>query len=253
MAWPTVTPDRLIDLEGSFNFRDVGGYRAANGRRLRWRLLFRADGLHRLTTSDLAQLGGLGIRTVIDLRTQGEVKDRGRIEWPSAVLAYHHLPMMDVLPERDQYRTDWIRSEDIAAQYADILRTGRPTIAQALTVLADPASYPAVYHCMAGKDRTGILSAIILGLLGVSDEDILADYALSGAAMVRMLEWLRETQPEALAALGDRTSAVVTAAPETMALFLERFRREHGSFPEYASALGLGDLARQLQVLLLEP
>jgi protein-tyrosine phosphatase len=252
MASPALTPDRLIDLEGCFNFRDLGGYHAADGRSLRWRHLFRADGLYRLTEVDLDQLGALGLRTVIDLRTLDEITARGRIEWPSADLAYHHLPMMDVLPTRDEY-ADWTRPEDIAGQYVDILRTGRATIVHALNILADPASYPAVYHCMAGKDRTGILSAIVLGLVGVSDEDILADYALSGAAMVRMLEWIRATRPEAAAELGDRATAIAAAAPRTMGIFLERFRREHGSFGQYATALGLGGLASQLQGLLLGP
>ncbi len=64
-------------------------------------------------------------------------------------------------------------------------------------MLAQPATYPAVFHCFAGKDRTGILAAVVLGLVGVPDDVIVADYVLSRDAMVRMLDWLRGQYPEA--------------------------------------------------------
>ncbi len=246
------TPSRLIDLEGTFNFRDLGGYRTLDGRSIRWRSLFRADGLYRLTPDDLEQLRTLGLRTVIDLRTEGEVTGRGRIQWPTDELAYHHLPMIDVVPSVERYAS-WIQPITVAVEYRDMLASGRATIAGALRVLANPAAYPAVYHCMAGKDRTGILSALVLGLLGVSDQDIVADYALSAQAMARMLDWLRRTSPEALVGLGVRSSAMLAAEPRTMAIFLERFRAEHGSFAEYTADLGFPGLAAQLQAVLLEP
>jgi protein-tyrosine phosphatase len=242
---------RRVELEGSFNFRDLGGYKAADGRTVRWRQLFRSDGLHRLTGADLDQLVGLGLRTVIDLRTAEEVSERGRIEWPAPDLAYHHLPMLDVLPNRDEYPS-WVDAEFLADRYVGMLGEGTKAVTGALAILTKPSAYPAVFHCAAGKDRTGILAAVVLGLLGVADNDIVADYALSRAAMVRMLEWLRITYPDAMEKLDQVSTALMMADPETMAMFLARFRKEYGSFETYAGSLGLAGSLRDLRDSLLE-
>src|SRR5579859_4556528 len=177
---------RVVDLEGCFNFRDLGGYRTVDGRCVRWQRLFRADGLHRLTEADLAHLAGLGLATVIDLRTEKELDEVGRIAWPAPDLAFHHLPMLDVLPDRTTYPA-WVDAGYVADRYVAMLEKGRDAVAEALAILTDPTAYPAVFHCAAGKDRTGLLAAVVLGLLNVSDEDIVADYALSQHAMTRML------------------------------------------------------------------
>jgi protein tyrosine/serine phosphatase len=109
-----------------------------------------------------------------------------------------------------------------------------------------------VIHCAAGKDRTGIVSAVLLGLLGVPDKDIVADYALSGGAMVRFLAWLRAEYPDAKDELERSSAAIVAAEPETMALFLQRFRSVHGSFEDYAESLGMISAATALRAALLE-
>jgi hypothetical protein len=132
--------ERRISLEGCFNFRDLGGYRTSDGRTVRWRRLFRADALHRLTEADLAQLARLGLATVIDLRTNGEVIDRGQVAWQAAGLGYHHLPMIDVLVERAEL-AEWTRPDHVAAQYADMLQRGGPAVTEALAVLTDPSAY----------------------------------------------------------------------------------------------------------------
>ena len=242
---------RHVSLEGSFNFRDLGGYKVAGGRSVRWRRLFRADGLHRLTEADLDRLVELGLRTVIDLRTVDEVEERGRIEWPAPGLAYHHLPMIDVLPDREEMPS-WISASFVAERYTAMLGEGGQAVTEALALLRDPSAYPAVFHCAAGKDRTGILAAVVLGLLGVSDADIVTDYALSRAAMARMLEWLRATHPEVLEQMENRTAAIIAAEPETMALFLERFRLEYGSFETYARSLGLAAAVTDLRASMLD-
>lgn len=251
MAVPT-SPSRRIDLERSFNFRDLGGYRGVGGRTVRWRTLFRADGLHRLSPADLATLADLGLHTVVDLRTAGELEARGRIEWPSGELAFHHLPLMDVLPPATDYQ-QWSEPAHVADQYARMLTDGAAAIGSAVDLLCRPASYPLVYHCTAGKDRTGIISALVLRLLGVPDADIVADYALSAGAMVRMLAWLRRTQPVAAAEIEASAAAIVAAEPETMARFLDGLDERHGGAEAYVAALGRPDAADTLRGLLLQP
>jgi protein-tyrosine phosphatase len=243
-------PGRRIELEGSFNFRDLGGYHGVDGRPVRWRSLFRADGLYRLTPADLERLGGLGLRTVVDLRTAGELEARGRIAWPTDDLVFHHLPLMDVLPPDDEY-PEWSDPAHVATQYAGMLADGAPAVAAAIDVLCDPAAYPVVFHCMAGKDRTGILSALVLALLGVTDDDIVGDYALSGEAMQRLLAWLRATQPERAAEVEKGAAAVVAAEPASMAQFLSDFRHEHGSAEAYVASLGLDGVGDRLREQLL--
>jgi protein-tyrosine phosphatase len=242
---------RVVDMEGCFNFRDLGGYRASDGRTVKWQRLFRADCLHRLTGTDLSQLGDLGLATVIDLRTGQELEEVGRISWPAPDLAYHHLPMLDVLPDRTTYPA-WVDAAYVADRYAGMLEKGADAMAEALLILADAAAYPAVFHCAAGKDRTGLLAAVVLGLLGVSDEDIITDYALSQEAMARMLAWLRAERPETREQLEGSAAAIVAAEPDTMSLFIERLRQQHGSFASYAESLGVGAAVASIQQALLD-
>jgi protein-tyrosine phosphatase len=159
---------------------------------------------------------------------------------------------LDVLPPKATY-PDWARPEFVAGQYLDMLTGGRQSMIAALVALSDPESYPAVFHCMAGKDRTGILAAVVLGLLGVDDASIVADYALSQAAMVRMEEWLRRTDPERAADLETNSAAIVAAEPASMAGFLELFRAEYGTFEAFVDELGLPATPGALRQLLLEP
>ncbi len=251
---PPVGPERRLELEGAWNFRDLGGYPGRDGRRVRWRRLFRADGLDRLTAGDLQHITRLGLRTVVDLRTGVEVA-RGRIATEEDRVSWHHLPMLDVLPPRDRYQA-WVDPAYVAAQYVDMMSSGAATVSSFLGLVCDPDRYPLVFHCFAGKDRTGILTALILGLLGVDDDDIAADYALSAAAMHRLLTWLRAQYPEGAAeldALESSAAAIVAAEPETMAEFLRGFRQAHGSFEAYTAGLGYPDAADRLAGILLEP
>jgi protein-tyrosine phosphatase len=250
----TATPagdTRVLTLDGCFNFRDLGGYETVDGRSVRWRRLFRADGPHALTDADARTLGGLGIATIIDLRTIDETEQRGRWHDHLARAAYHHLPMTDVLPDEAEMMK-WVEAAHIGDHYGKIASRGTNAIAASLRLLGDDTTFPAMFHCSAGKDRTGVLAAIVLGLLGVPDETIVDDYALSREAMERMWVWLRAnaTDPEQL----DRYApAVRSAEPLTMRVFLDGLREEYGSFERYAAALGLGDAdVDALRAALLE-
>jgi protein-tyrosine phosphatase len=243
---------RRLELEGVWNFRDLGGYQGHDGQRLRWRRLFRADGLDRLTATDLEEIERLRLRTVVDLRTGDEVA-RGRLATAAGPVDWFHLPMLDVLPPPERYGT-WIDPSVKAEQYLGMVSAAPDTIAGFLRLACDPASYPLVFHCFAGKDRTGILTALVLGLLGVADDDIAADYALSGPAMPRLLEWLRANSEESAdqLRLESNVAIIMAAEPATMTEFLQGFRAAHGSFEAYAAAVGHPDAAARLADILLE-
>jgi protein-tyrosine phosphatase len=164
-------PDRWIRLPGTTNLRDLGGYPAAGGGTVRWRTLLRSDALHRLDDSGRAALAGLGLRTVIDLRTDEEVTAT-----PSALSAgvrTYHVPLFDAsaigrLPP------------ELAAIYRYMIDDCGAAIAEAVGRLCAGSALPGLIHCTAGKDRTGLVAAIVLEVIGVPDDIIAADYAMSG-------------------------------------------------------------------------
>lgn len=237
---------RTLEFDGCVNFRDLGGYRSRDGRQIEWRRLFRADGLHRLTADDHGRLRELGVATVIDLRTVDEAEQRGRFPVDQVPVRYVDLPLTDVLPSTEELPA-WKEASFVANRYAEMVENGAPALAGAFEVLGSGGSLPVVFHCSAGKDRTGVLSALILGFLGVPDEVIVEDYALSAAAMVRLLEHLKAEYPEAAEEVQKHAPAVLQVMPETMEEFLASLRDRYGSFDELAEWLGVVDAVKRLR------
>jgi protein-tyrosine phosphatase len=207
--------ERRLPLQGSCNFRDIGGYRAAGGQTTRWKRLYRSDALHGLTPDDLALLEPIGVTTLIDLRSHRELESSG----PSPLIAAHgtlhrHLPF---LPESTA-PVDYENYPPLSEIYVLMIERGAETVRALFDVLADPASYPAVIHCAVGKDRTGVSIALLLRTLGVSDVDIIADYALSDGFLADGIARLRAA---GRAADIDRVPAeILRAHAETMRGFL---------------------------------
>ncbi len=232
-----MTVDRLIELEGAVNFRDLGGYATVDGRRTRWRVLFRADGLGELTEPDLDILRQLGIRTVIDLRTGHELQ-QSRFDVEAHPVEFHHFPFIKSLTNAD----DFARAPGfLGTQYQRMLEDAAPQIVGALTALAAPDARPAVFHCTAGKDRTGLLSALVLSLLGVPEDTVVADYALSGAAMARLRAKLLIKFPDGKLLVDADADAIFSADPSNMVALFAHLEERYGSVTGYASAIGLPD------------
>jgi protein-tyrosine phosphatase len=251
----TADVTRHVTLEAAFNFRDLGGYPAGQGRRTRWRSLFRADGLHRLTEADLEIMRRIGLNTVIDLRTENELVERGRFPVDAHPVGYHHLSLMDVIwdpaeaPPAHEPATEFLLTK-----YLQMIETAEDRVAQAFRILAGPGALPAVFHCAAGKDRTGVLAGLLLSSLGVADDDVVADYALTALAMAQMqARWAAESD-EAKAALAATPAAFLSADPAAMAGLLVLIRHEHGSTRQYVQRLGVEpEVLADLDASLLEP
>jgi protein-tyrosine phosphatase len=239
-----------MEFDGCFNFRDLGGYRTRDGRQVRARRLFRADGPHALTDRDLMELRSLDLAAVIDLRTDGE-RERGSYPDASNRAMTYVLPMADVLPDVDELPT-WTDPKIVTARYYEMLDAGHEAICETLAILTDPDAFPAMMHCTAGKDRTGILSAIVLGILGVPDESIIDDYALSGPAMARFIEHLHRTYPDVQEQLLRIAPAMVAAEPATMRGFVDGVTERYGSFAGYAVDLGMASVVPHLRDNLLD-
>ena len=226
---------RIIELDGCFNFRDLGGYRTQDGRHLRAGQFFRSDALHYMTETDVRTVRDeLGVRIVIDLRSSAEVTSEGTGPLSSPPMAYHHLPLFD--GTRDDVDLDQMPIE-LDDQYLFILRTAQGPISQVLGILAEPPA-PAVFHCAAGKDRTGVISAILLSLLGVSDQDIVDDYVFTSLNLEQIVQRLQKT-PGYQKIFERLPPSTLHARPETMVSFLSGVRRTYGSMQGYARAAGI--------------
>jgi protein tyrosine/serine phosphatase len=216
-----------------FNFRDVGGYPGQDGRPVRWRRLFRSDSLSGLVDDDRAVFDTLGVRTVVDLRRAYELERQGRVpHWNG--LAYHNIA-----PEHREWTVNPYQDgadpvRYLADRYRDMAEEGAAGLAAAIGVVADEQAAPVVVHCVAGKDRTGVVCALTLSLLGVSDDDIDADYARSTEGNRRYIAWVQGNgQPDLV------MQPWFFSPPGTMALFLAELRERHGSVERYLTAAGL--------------
>ncbi|MDQ1396458.1 MAG: protein-tyrosine phosphatase [Acidimicrobiaceae bacterium] len=239
---------RHIPCEGAFNVRDLGGYAGLDGREVRWCTLYRADGLHRVPES-LGIATDLGWRTVLDLRTSNEHEAGAYLGAGPEVV---HLPMIRETWDRTEIAADTEPVAFLVDRYLEMLDEGAPTIASAIRILAAPTRLPAVFHCSAGKDRTGVLAAVVLSLIGVGDEDIARDYHLSSSAMAKLVEWVVASHPEHADTMTQQPAAILACPPEAMLEFLDRTRARYGSAVDYARSIGIDDVTIDaLRALLL--
>jgi protein-tyrosine phosphatase len=162
---------RCLRADGTDNLRDVGGYPTSAGGSVAWRTLFRSDSLHRLESQGVAVLAGLDLRTIVDLRADIEVEQR-----PNAVAGLSARIVRAPIV-RDPTLLPPLR--DLAAEYRYMIDDCGDSIGAAITELCAPGALPALVHCAAGADRTGIVIGLVLAVLGVPDELIEADYSLS--------------------------------------------------------------------------
>jgi protein-tyrosine phosphatase len=186
-------PARHVVLDGAVNVRDIGGYRSVGGPEVVRGRLFRGDSLCQLTSSDTERLDRLGLRTVVDFRTPGEVLLGGDDHLPFAV-EYAHLPVSggdlgaiyELIASGDHERQRRELGGGRAASFMVEMNRGfvadarqREAFGAALRLLCSPGRLPLLYHCTGGKDRAGWMTAVVLTALGVPRELVLRDYLLS--------------------------------------------------------------------------
>jgi protein-tyrosine phosphatase len=243
-------PPRHVLFEAGFNCRDLGGYKTDDGRTVRWGAVYRSGSLHRLTSADLDAATRIGFRTVIDLRSSAELERSGRVS--GLDVAFHHAPLF----EEDSLPFKWAEPDDPepppGEDYAAIAENGAGALAVALKVIAE-GEHPVVFHCAAGKDRTGILAGLLLSALGVSDESIMEDYELTNLCLARHLSWAKVNDPEEAAEIATRPIWLLQSSGPGIKAFLEILRTKHGSVERYLRELGMTNERRDaLRGRLLE-
>ena len=242
----------VVPLSGGSNFRDLGGYRTADGRTVRRNAVFRSAHLGGLTDDDRAALGRIGVRTIVDLRGVSEAA-----ETPHAidglrcrVVGAHIEPGVG---ERirgavaDGSATPHLMMEFLTDHYRDYPRRCAPGFRTLFATLSDGTHRPLVFHCTAGKDRTGFASALLLSLLGVPWETVMEDYLRTNELWTGHIGRYPELD------IDTRAAIIEARTPYREAAFAV-VREDCGGPEAFAErALGLDAAARQrLQAELLD-
>ncbi len=230
---------RWIDLEGAHNVRDLGGLTAGTGR-TRPHVLLRSDALHELTPNDVGHLvDDIGLAHVVDLRSESERLERGRGALGSTAVRYTELQVIgpDVLARRAETRRASFaaglpQARILSDGYLELLDLGAPAFVSAFAAIVAPGGAPALVHCAIGKDRTGVLVALLLDAAGVDRAEIVADYARSGERLGPiMARWTAENTSTGLTE--QLAAFTAMAAPETMAHVLDELHSRWGGASGY--------------------
>ena len=252
---PVTTPGAEIVFEGTCNFRELGGYRAADGRHVRRGLLYRGCSLDTLQSpADRTKLESLHLREILDLRSAGEAARQ-----PDVAVSGAHYQRICGMRYADGSEMDFspagiqrIAAEKAAYEakaghpvhdfywFTDLYKQmpfGNPAYHELFRLLEEHR-VPLLFHCTCGKDRTGILAALILGVCGASTEDIAADYSVSQLYLRPMYRWMRENIPD-FAARAENAPFFSTAGENILAV-CEHLEREYGGAVRFLRECGAG-------------
>jgi protein-tyrosine phosphatase len=263
-----VTAPLWLDLEGAANARDVGGLPTVDGRTTRPGVLLRSDNLQDLTDDDVRRLvDELGLRTVVDLRSTGEVHLEGPTPLAGTDVRHHQLsliPEWDGEPDREEVERAVEQMEehrsrlaeralptldltaeekdphDLTDHYVGYLHAAGPNVARALRVLADPDSGTTLVHCAAGKDRTGVVVALALSLAGVTREAVVGDYLRSAERAEGILGRLKSTSSYG-PSLASVSVTDITPTASSIEGLLDHVDRSYGGAHGLAMSLGVSE------------
>lgn len=230
---PSPSADRRIPIEGTYNFRDVGGYPSAGGGTTRWGQLYRSDNLAALTDAGRAALREVGLRRVIDLRSEFEVEaDPSLLDGLGVRIVQHPIfsgSAQSAVPA----------GATVESLYTAMIEHSTPAIVAALKHIAEAGDEPVLVHCTAGKDRTGVTIALALLAVGVDRETVVAEYALTADNLAG--EWV-ETMTARVREYGvepDAVMGLLAGSPASaMNATIDRIEAEHGSVAGYLEENG---------------
>ena len=234
---------RTLGVEGLLNVRDLGGLTTTDGRRVRRGRVIRSDNLRGLTDDGaVALVRDVAPRLVLDLRTEQECAREGRGLSAMAHVRYVNVPLQPKAALNPEQVAAGLAT-NLFDDYVLQVRENGSQLLAALDLLAADGALPAVVHCTAGKDRTGVLVALLLDLLGVEHEQIAADYAATTANMPGILARIRSSPFFQGTGLAAAPSWIFESEPGTMRAFLSWLDQEFGGTLRWATAEGLAPAA----------
>jgi protein-tyrosine phosphatase len=228
---------RRVALSSAYNVRDLGGLPSGEGFRVRYGRVYRADALHRLNRSDIAVLQALQIRRVFDLRSDAELARDGVGEFAGRIAKHVHVPLVRVSLSPFDPEIDW-NTMNLRDRYLEMLDEGGRAIRTIFRALADEDPGAVVFHCSGGKDRTGVVAALILRCLGVADAVVVEDYSISEANLATVVqEYRSHLERSGLDAAA--ISYLTSSPPERMNYTLAEVDRRWGSTEAYLDSIGV--------------
>jgi protein-tyrosine phosphatase len=246
---------RHLRFNSVMNFRDIGGYQGHGGKAVVWRRIFRSAEFRNITPEDLKRLTGeLGVNFILDLRSSDELKKNGNGLVTGCGVKYCNIAFMtddNGNPEENAKRFKNIGN--LGDFYLVLLRDKEfgTKLVEALQTIAEPANHPLVFHCAVGKDRTGLLAAMLLKLLGVKENDIIQDYILSEPYMDEMLAKIK-ADPKKGEGVPDIPEYFWKASAASMQKVLDTLNKDYGSVERYLAGMSMdAALPQHLQKLLL--
>ena len=269
-VWVLVNPvfanelayDREIHLKGTSNTRDIGGYLTSDLRTLRSGQIIRSENLSRLTASDFQKLEEIGVKTVIDLRTDKE-HDQAPTVWQGEnPPQFFHFPVGDAhndwfnaqrkMMKRNRF-TQEQALEHMVEGYRMIAEVGPPSYQKLMDVVLDQSNWPVLIHCNAGKDRAGVATTLILEALGVDRETIMEEFLLTNE-MARTEEkavfLAKESKKSSNGKRSGRSPSasawlpIVGVRPEMLQAFYASVDEQYGSMDAFLTVLGVDQDAR---------
>lgn len=244
-----------IELEGCLNFREVAGLRTVDGRRVRRGVLYRSDTLQFLDLDAARRLADeVGVRTVLDLRVRLEIEVEGRGPFAEMPHRYRSLPLQVAGAAQEGSAVPRLGTDDPVVQhYLGYLESSPEAIAGVVAALAEDDALPALVHCTAGKDRTGVAIAVVLSAIGVRPEDIAADYAAAADRIPALFERLR-TMATYGAAVDTLPPEARVTEPGVMLRFLAAVQRLPGGLRGLLAGHSIDDkVLSRLREALTEP
>lgn len=229
---------RHLPLRGTYNLRDLGGYQTVQGQTTIWGRFLRADSLHRLEDGEAERLYEFGLRRVIDLRTPDEIAQAPNPFEAFADVRFSNQPMFDDLSPEALSKTRKEGDDPLLSFYLTAIQTRGAAISAIMEELASEQEGAVLFNCTAGKDRTGIIAALLLGLAEVPQHQIVEDYTLTNTLIPDLVaEFLALSRARG----GDTKSyAKLLESPDhTMINTLEQIQTSHGSVADYLGSVGL--------------
>lgn len=221
--------DKHLPMTGGYNFRDLGGIRTTEGRYVKWGKLFRSDDLVNLTPQDLTYLNHLDIHSIVDFRSADEIKNAPD-RCPASVMNSFELSITpgNLSPEHIQNNFNKIDFSQFMVDINEELVSDSSAIdryREFFQLLTDKDNIPVLYHCTAGKDRTGMATALILFSLGVDEKTIMDDYLLSSVYLVDKYAPIVERYPQ--------MAPLVTVKKEYLQAGIDKMKQDYGSVENY--------------------